>query len=435
MQYQQNNHSNARFHTRLITFFWVLALAAALNIYSGLSAIGNAMQAGSGTVVFIALWGITFLMALWVLKIEKRAVVILFLWGFCFVLTSVATQAPLVAWALAGFHLACLATGMAIGQAIPLERFFKGFVSFGFGAIVVSLIGYALDLPAFRLADGLGRTNWLGLEPMSGVFSHKIFAAQSGILVAVSILLLRGRYWKAKLGLCAIFVSLTDSYGGYLFGLAAILAVYGFLSLWRFAPTLAVIYTCLGAALLAVLLPHLISLAEGFAGRDFGNLTGRVTIWQAFFTSHSDQIWLGVGYGQAVSDGYFLSQFNSLSAGTYVPPNLHNTYLQALGDFGILGLVLLLGTLFWALFRCLTAYRVAPHKPLYISILSLVFFALSGLVEVTFSYNSFGTMLLGLLSAADLLQQHQPHKPWRQDQIAAPQAAGFADEAEQPFKA
>lgn len=412
MQYSQNG--NRPFNTnRLIKVFLFLVLCAALNIYSGLSAIGNALHPNIGTAVFIAFWGIIFLVSIRVLSLERRGMVILFLWSFCFVVISVAAEAPLVAWVFAGFHLGCLAAGIAIGQVVSLERFFRGFVSLGVGAILISFIGYIFDMPAFRLEDGLGRTNWLGLAPMSGIFSHKIFAAQSGILIAVSILLLRVRYWQAKLGLCIIFVSLTDSYGGYLFGVTSIVAVYVFLFFWRFAPSLAVIYTCLGAVLLAMVFPQLVTLAEGFSGRDFGTLTGRVTIWQAFLASHSDQLWLGVGYGQAVIDEYFLAQFSSLSAGSYVPPNLHNTYLQALGDLGVGGFALLIGTLLWALSRCFIAYKAMPSEAIYLGILCLVFFALSGLVEVTFSYNSFGTLLLGLLSTTHLLREHQPQKPRR----------------------
>jgi O-antigen ligase len=375
--------------------FISLACLAVLSIFAGASAFAKSIDPALGPVVFSLAWLATFVLAAPYSFSSKRGVLLLVSWTLVFTLSNIVSGASAEAVFLSFSHVGCMAVGVALAHVLPSSSLFPKIMRIGWIFIVFSLIGYLIDLPTFRFSDGLQRTNWLGLEPLSGFFSHKINASQVALIVAICLVVLRPRFWGVMLIVFLFVMSLTNAYGGIVFGTAAVIFTAVFVKLWRKSTAVALIYFVIFFVLGLLLLPQIISLMEAFTGRDVTKLTGRTHIWAALGDVISQRPILGFGYGMTVDNDYFVDALRKRNGGHYLPPHLHNTFLQFLGDIGVIGLILFTVTLVWVFLRMLVQYQPTADRELQIGLVLVVFFTLNGVTEFTFSYNSFATVLLG----------------------------------------
>lgn len=262
---------------------------------------------------------------------------------------------------------------------------------------LVGLAGYSLDLPGFRLFDGLGRTNVFGLPPFNGLFSHKTDAGRAMICGLIALLFLQPRRWPLVAGLLCFLLLLSGSVGAILFGLSCVAVGGALILVVPFSRTLSALIVVLWSLALLLVLPQL-DLTQGLiGGRDLSSLTGRTGIWMSGLDAIWDRPWLGFGYFHAVESPYFLSRLFLLNDGNYLPPHFHNNFFQFLMDMGFLGLaafVLTVCTMIWRLARKSGPNGSAPDKAL---LLITMFLLANGLTEVTFAYNTLGSVLVGFV--------------------------------------
>lgn len=391
--------------------FATLFLAGVLFVFAGLSRVFAQATGHSGTPLFAGLWLSTYALGALALGPHRRLSLSTALLVGAVALSQMANldAASRAAYGIMFLLTAYLAAGLSasLGPAAFLRRLER----IAWIAALVSLAGYAVALPGFALDDGLGRLNWLGLEPLAGVFSHKVNA---GIALAVGLivtLFLRERHWRWRLGTYLLALSLTDSAGAILFGAAALvwggLASAGARRLGRGAVLLSLDTLVLAGILLALFLPQLDTLM----GRDVENLTGRIPIWLSGLEAWRAQPVFGLGYENVVTHPAFLARLAVHTPMGYHPPHLHNAYLQALVATGIVGAVAFGMFVLAASWKALTLLARSP-SPVTGAYASLSFFLLCiAMTEVPFAHNSLGLALFAFLLSSrprDFARNAQP---------------------------
>lgn len=382
---------------RIQRVFAALFLAGALFVFAGLSQVFEKTTGLSGTPLFAALWLVTYALGLLALGLHRRLTVTEGLLVLSVVLSLAANPGAgrMAAYAVMFGLTTYLAAGLSLVRT-PAELL-RSVERIVWVALLVSLAGYALSLPGFRMGDGLGRANWLGLEPLSGLFSHKINAGTALVAGLIVTLFLRDGHWRGRLAVYLFALSLTDSAGAIVFGTLAIL--WGALASaiarrtgwgsFLLIPDILLI----GGVLLVLGLPQVDTLM----GRDIASLTGRIPIWLSGLDAWRGHPAFGLGYENVVTNELFLSRLAARTPMSYLPPHLHNSYIQALVATGAVGFAAFVLFVLSASLKVLGLLSRRP-SPVAVALTSLTFFLLAvALTEVPFAHNSFGLVLFAFL--------------------------------------
>jgi O-antigen ligase len=159
-------------------------------------------------------------------------------------------------------------------------------------------------------------------------------------------------------------------------------------------------------ALLALPLVWLSGFGHGFLlyltrGKGIDpTLSGRTATWAQGWDALQQSPWIGLGFW---ADRYFLGGWN-----------IHNTYLQALLQGGILGIIPFVIALGWVWIGVLRFYSTKPAgetTSLPAELLGVMaFFTIYSLTEIAHSFYSVGWMVMAPLFAHVQLRVHQFHQ-------------------------
>lgn len=266
---------------------------------------------------------------------------------------------------------------------------------------LVAVIAYYLKFSTVYYYDAHQRPNILGSQPFRGFTAHKILMGLYVTVGLASVLAtMRGAaraFWIIILGLC---VALTGSMIGIvifaitplLFFLIKKCALSG-IRPWNMLLT--------GGALAAISAyfvyanwQNLLALLE----RD-STLTGRTTLWNLGVDAWLQRPLLGWGFGaylQSANSDLTNRAFNRY--GTWDIPHFHQSFIQTAVDLGAVGVVILVGILFYVL---AASYKYALNTDAATGSFAFVTIAvliMSGMVMFAyFNYNHLGTFLVMLL--------------------------------------
>ncbi|KMO80462.1 O-Antigen ligase [Mycolicibacterium obuense] len=265
----------------------------------------------------------------------------------------------------------------------------------------MAVIAYYLKFSTVYYYDAHQRPNILGSQPFRGFTAHKILMGLYVTVGLASVLAtMRGAaraFWIIILGLC---VALTGSMIGIvifaitplLFFLIKKCALSG-IRPWNMLLT--------GGALAAISAyfvyanwQNLLALLE----RD-STLTGRTTLWNLGVDAWLQRPLLGWGFGaylQSANSDLTNRAFNRY--GTWDIPHFHQSFIQTAVDLGAVGVVILVGILFYVL---AASYKYALNTDAATGSFAFVTIAvliMSGMVMFAyFNYNHLGTFLVMLL--------------------------------------
>jgi O-antigen ligase len=242
----------------------------------------------------------------------------------------------LVLWSV----MACAA--VAIGLALPQRRALRTVLWISLGLLLVSAV-YALALPSYGGQPYASGTVWRGLFLNKNQLGW--FASLTLVLGVMCVRRVEGRLPLLVALLSAVCLVGSGSKGALV---ASVLVIaYGYvLSRLRqvvtpgFGAAIVLFLAVLGGVVFALSYAPVLELL----GRD-ATLSGRTSIWAAFFNAMADSPWLGQGPGSfsglSPLTAALASRLDDL--GAIVTP--HSSYLAAFGDAGLFGLVAFVGML------------------------------------------------------------------------------------------
>jgi O-antigen ligase len=290
---------------------------------------------------------------------------------------------------------------LIIVRCIPPRAFPRFLGRVLFVACMVGLLLYLLGVPSVRYYDVHARPSLIGLEPLRGLFNHKITAGVGG---AVAVLLFlyaeRGPLRAVGVPLLLFYVLATGSSLAVAV-LALALAGRGLVSAAARVRQAGAFYvlslaavTVAGVLCFRLFGAQVLELLE----RDV-TLTGRTLLWGWGFGVFLEEPLLGWGY-----KGYNGTELSLQAAWVFIQfrnydvPHFHNSYLQIMVEGGIF---LLLATciVFSATFgywsRRSREQRAARAIPL------VMFYVMAGsfFMNQLFQYNNFLTILMTTLFA------------------------------------
>ncbi|MEH6793170.1 MAG: O-antigen ligase family protein [Rhodococcus sp. (in: high G+C Gram-positive bacteria)] len=262
---------------------------------------------------------------------------------------------------------------------------------------VAGLAAYGARLSFSFYFDHQSRANLLGLQPLRGLFPHKITGGLYAVMGAVLALnFQRGLLRTASLAVYSVFVILTGSASAIILGLTAVLvsmlANTAVRSKIRPGVFAILFLTAAGAASVTVLIKQTVILE--LLGRD-STLTGRTYLWQYGLDEWRERPLFGWGF-----NGYFTSDIaqyiqNIGAFQNYNVPHFHQSYIQTMVDLGLVGLLIMVAMITYSLYW---SYRSASLESpeggaAAFTIVSLI--AIAGLaIYVMFEYNHFATFAL-----------------------------------------
>jgi len=375
----------------------IAALFGALALFSGLGLLVATTTGLPSAYVYAALWVVTYGLAILQIDSARVTTPLVLLLPVAALLSSALSDRPAVSMAYAAMFGLSILTGAALARVASIDEMLDAFWKLAAVMGAVSLLGYALDLPTFRYFDALGRTNVFGLPLLRGLFSHKTDAGRAMVCALVVVTCLRPKFWIVWATGFAVLLALSGSAGAIAFGAVSIAVGAIFLIALPFSKSLTIGIGLVWAIILMLIVPDLPALEGVMGGRDLSTLTGRTSIWQAGLLTFPDHPILGFGYFQAIESPYFLSRLSMLNDGTYQPPHFHNVYVQFLMDMGWVGLGLFLLTMGVILRRLLRWSRTSRPAGAQALFLIMMFLLANGLTEVTFAYNTLGSLLIGFV--------------------------------------
>ncbi len=386
-------------------------------MFSGLGLVFRSVTGLPSAYVYAPLWALCYGLTLTVHAPIRQTLVWLYPLPAAMVLSSILSDDPLAALPYVAMFCLSIRCGVVLARILSAEEFatllWKAALMLG----LVGLIGYAIDLPQMRFADGLERSNLLGLPPFNGLFAHKTDAGRAMFTVLAITVVLRPRGWPFLVLFFGFILFMSGSMGAIAFGAASLAIGVSFLVLLPVSVPLTLFVVALVSAAGYLAFP-LIPTEGTFGGRDLSNLTGRTDIWQAAFAAIGDRLWLGFGYGLAEESRYFLSRLYQLNDGNYLPPHFHNIFVQALMDGGLVGLGIMVMTIAAMLARLGRLARSSANSGARALLMVLLFLILNGMTEVTFSYNTLGALLIGFVLSRDFRSQ-SPSRTVRKTNIGA----------------
>jgi len=205
----------------------------------------------------------------------------------------------------------------------------------------VSIVLYFLGLEGARAGEMYSR-NIVGGDPLVGIFQHKIESGYYAVIGAIALYFspVRNKYRQAALYI-PLFVVLVLSGSGTGLALAVITPFILFLA--RLKTSLVVISLLVCSLILPGILylwgDDILSLGVSLVGRST-DLTGRTDFWEVGFELFRERPLFGWGFGILFGPDGLLSQIGMVvGSDTYTAPHFHNSYLQILVEFGLVGFI------------------------------------------------------------------------------------------------
>ncbi|OZE83888.1 hypothetical protein CH305_05335 [Rhodococcus sp. 15-649-2-2] len=262
---------------------------------------------------------------------------------------------------------------------------------------IAGLAAYAARLSFSFYFDHQSRANLLGLQPLRGLFPHKITGGLYAVMGAVLALSLqRGIFRVSSLAVYTIFIVLTGSASAIILGLTATLifvltnsAVRSKIRPGAFA---ILFLGASGAASITVLIKQATILE--LLGRD-STLTGRTYLWQYGLNEWRERPIFGWGF-----NGYFTSDIAQYIQNigvfrNYNVPHFHQSYIQTLVDLGLVGLLIMIGMILYSLYWSYRSSVQEASKTGVAAFTLILLIAIGGLaIYVMFEYNHFATFTL-----------------------------------------
>jgi O-antigen ligase len=250
-----------------------------------------------------------------------------------------------------------IAIGAALARALPPDseaRLLRALAAGGRASAVIGLVGFAL---------------WMSGRPTSLVEWERLCSTMSGdpniygSLLAITILITaadarRSAAWRGvRLAMLVTALALTASRSAFM-ALFAGAAVYAFVrTRARWITAARAVYGVTGVAVVSTLLlltdpgQRAAQVAWDRTSRTF-TVESRFDLYARAFEQWSEHPIVGLGIG-----GFY--ELNDWGAARDEHYAVHNTYLWALVDMGVVGGLLLATTLVGAIARCV---RAAPHR-------------------------------------------------------------------------
>jgi O-antigen ligase len=251
-----------------------------------------------------------------------------------------------------------------------------------------------------------GRALWIGIfgNPNEVAYSLVVLIPVAAYLAGTSRPLARAWLWLV-MGVYASAIYVTFSRGGML-GLLAVVALLGLR--WRSAPV--ILLTVLLFAASVAFLAYGWTRGEGFSGLDSDlNFQQRLATFQGGYAMFLDHPLTGVGLGCSLIAWPLYAPSGLYTRGWLV---IHNTFVQALSETGLIGFLAFTFLLGAAIRRTSRIAAQAPNgnlriarlgSALAVSLWGLMVCGLSGGYVLTW----FPYILLALVSAADKVVRMQ----------------------------
>lgn len=262
---------------------------------------------------------------------------------------------------------------------------------------VAGLAAYAARLSFSFYFDHQSRANLLGLQPLRGLFPHKITGGLYAVIGAVLALnFQRGLSRIACLTAYVSFIVLTGSASAIILGLTAVLisTLANSAVRRRIRPgVFALLFLASAAVATAVVLLKQAAILE-LLGRD-STLTGRTYLWQYGLNEWRERPIFGWGF-----NGYFTSDIAQYIRNigvfrNYDVPHFHQSYIQTMVDLGLVGLSILVGMIIYSLYWSYRRALLGPHDAGAAAFTLVSLIAIAGLaIYVMYEYNHFATFAL-----------------------------------------
>lgn len=364
---------------------------------SDLSAVGS-------TPLFMAAWSVlyggTILMCMHWLPRFKIVYLISLLPAIYFIFSSIWSLQPSKTVLYSVAFLLNMIFVVFLYANYRMESFFVLFLKSLILMVACSILLSLLGVDSVRYNDVHGRMNFLGYEPVRGLFNHKITAGVYSVLgFVIAVYTLSGMRRISVCLMFAMFILMSGSATALSMLVLSVGIIYfiGVLVRARVSPNIfivSLVFTVLVSILMAVhYLPYLLDLL----GRD-PTLTGRTVLWSWALEVIEDKPFMGWGYlsyngsnvAGIVSDSY--REFENYSV-----PHFHNSYLQVWVEGGVM---LLLPFLFMILIA-LRNYYSGEYYGINFSVLPLAILMVvlveGVFVNLMFKYNDFNSMLVMLV--------------------------------------
>ncbi len=265
---------------------------------------------------------------------------------------------------------------------------------------VLGLAAYAARLSFTFYFDHQSRANLLGIQPLRGLFPHKITGGLYAVMGAILALkLYRGPLRLAAVSLYALFVILSGSASALILGCTAMLIyfVVNFAVRRKIRSGMFALLFGTAACVTSITVYLNQSSILDLLGRD-STLTGRTSLWQYGLDEWQKHPILGWGF-----NGYFSSDYaqylRHISAfQNYNVPHFHQSYIQTMVDLGLVGLILLVIMLSYILYF---SYKWALQDTSGAGCATFTLassIAVAGFaIFVVFEYNHFATVILFIM--------------------------------------
>jgi len=282
------------------------------------------------------------------------------------------------------------AFGLYLGTSFDIKQQVK-VLSIGLGVGLIISWATAIAVPS------IGRDNEIFIGAWTGVYGHKNSASTLMILTAATLLLMSTKKIKTKLlvnsrssiavrmlaSLAAIFIFLTTSATGLVLLISIPFSLFLYTEFkWKGKASILFLslFALIFSLLLGILLDNWQDIVVGI-GRD-PTLTGRVPMWNVAIDKIADRPFLGYGKGGfwAPESPYPLQVGRAVGL-RFIPPHIHNGFIDTALDIGLIGLICLFASLLIVIWRSLKqAYFRSTSEDLF-PLCFLIVFIINNITE------------------------------------------------------
>jgi exopolysaccharide production protein ExoQ len=335
-------------------------------------------------IVFQLIYVVTFVLLVlrwkkvfFVLKADKIIWILLgfavasILWSIDPVITFVRCVA-LIGTSLFGLYLA---TRYSLEEQLQI-------LALTFGVVIALSFISILLLPQYGIMAAAHAGAWRGIYNHKNVLGKMMVLSSLIFLMQTSVSKRRMLSW-AGLSLSIVLLVFAKSSAAYVsfLVLAVVFLIFKILR-WQYElmiPALLVVLMS-GGSLLLLLTEHADKLLK-LAGKD-PTLTGRTDFWILVLNNIWKHPWLGYGYGSFWQDSNSDAALIRYAVGWGVP-NAHNGLLDLGLDLGVLGLVILLISLFGTIIQALVLLRKTKSSVYIWPLLFIANMVFANLTETT----------------------------------------------------
>ncbi len=257
--------------------------------------------------------------------------------------------------------------------------------------IILFLLGYEKTL----FIDPLSRSNFLGFNPIKGLFSHKIYSGVYSSLIIPFIFVYFHGIRRVSLLLLVLFsVAISGSATGLLLALFTLAAMFFSERILKYKINS---YNLLIAIVTVVFVLVFITTSSAFifesVGRD-ADLTGRTELWGWAFWFFGKSPVVGWGYLGIFSDALNAPSQIIFKGSYYKAPHFHNSYLQVLAELGIIGFTVFIYYFIGVVKRVFSSTVNGGSFSFACFICVSLIFISGFVVNAGFKYNEFLTVVL-----------------------------------------